>query len=251
MKIKFLGTKANIEESSKKHKYNSSLLIEYKNFKLLIDYGLLHKNKLDEIKAKTGNFRINSSSRKSQIKPNAIIITHAHPDHYIWTEENVNTNIPVYIAEETLKYGKFKPKNYKIIKPGKKFKIKNFTILPFRVLHSIRCPAIGFKISVNKKSIIYTGDLVDIVSKNKILKNVDYYIGDGSCIRANLVRKKGDKIFGHARISTQINWCKKCGIKNIIFTHLGKETIRKEKEFKKQNPKIVFAYDGMVKKIWV
>ncbi len=231
IKLLFLGTKANIEESSKKHKYNSSFLIEYKKFKILIDYGLLHKNNLNKI------------------KPNVIMITHVHPDHYTWTERNIKTNIPIYLTKETLKYGKFKPKNYKIIKPGKKFKIKDFTILPFKVLHSIICPAIGFKIIVNKKSIIYTGDLVDIINKNKILKNVDYYIGDGSCIKANLVRKKGNKIFGHARISTQINWCKEYEIKNIIFTHLGKETIKKEKDFKKKHPKIIFAYDGMIKKI--
>ena len=229
--LKFFGTKGEIEEYSKKHKYHTSLLIEYKKFKLLIDHGLLHKYNL------------------KKIKPHAIIITHAHPDHYIWTKKDIETDIPIYLTKETLKYGKFKPKNHKIIKPGQKFKIKNFTILPYRVLHSIRCPAIGFKITVDRKNIIYTGDLVDIVGKNKILKKIDYYIGDGSCIRANLVRKKGNKIFGHARISTQINWCKKYRIKNMIFTHLGKETIRKEKDFKKKNPDIILAYDGMIKKI--
>lgn len=233
IKLIFLGTKGEIEEYSKKHKYHSSLLIEYKKTKIIIDYGLLRKDKND----------------LKKIKPDAIIITHAHPDHYIWTKKNLDTDIPVYAIKETINYGKFKPKNYKIISPGKKFRIKSFTIAPFRVLHSIRCPAIGCKITAGKKKIICTGDLVDIINKNKILKDADYYIGDGSCIRANLVRKKNGKIFGHARISTQINWCKKYEIKNIIFTHLGKETIRKEKKFKKDHSEIIFAYDGMIKKI--
>jgi len=71
-----------------------------------------------------------------------------------------------------------------------------------------------------------------IFYKNKILEEVNYYIRDGSCIMANLVRKK-NKLVRYARITTQINWCKKFGIKNIIFTPLGKETIKKEKVFKK------------------
>jgi len=231
MKLKFLGTKGEIEEYSQKHKYHSSLLIEYKNFKLLIDYGELHRYSLEKI------------------KPDALLITHAHPDHYIWTIKDVKTKIPVYSTKETLNYGKFKPENYKTIKPGKKFKIDKFKILPYKVLHSIKCPTIGFKISVDKKTLIYNPDLVDIINKNKILKKVDYYIGDGSSIKANLVRKKNNKIFGHARIITQMNWCKKYNVKNIIFTHLGKETIKKEKQFKKQHPEIIFAYDGM--KIYV
>ena len=230
MRLKFLGTRGEIEEFSKKHRYHSSLLITDKKTKILVDYGIIHKNDL------------------KKINPDAIIITHAHPDHYIWTKEQQKTKIPVYLTKKTFGYGKFKPENYKIITPGKKFKIKNFQISPYKVLHSIRCPAIGLRISFKGKTMIYNPDLVDIVNKNKILKKVDYYIGDGSCIRANLVRKtkiKPFKIFGHARIITQINWCKKYNIKKIIFTHFGKETIREEKKFKKKHPEIIMAYDGL------
>lgn len=232
--IKFLGTKGEIEESSEKHKYHSSLLVEKSGTKILIDYGVLHKKDI------------------KKINPDALLITHAHPDHYILTKKENDLNVPVYLTEETLEYGKTKPEKYKIIKPGKEFKIKNFRIIPYRVSHSIRCPTIGFKIYLgNRKTLVYNPDLVDIKKKEKILKNVDYYIGDGSCIQANLVRKhkKTKEVFGHIRITTQINWCKKYGIKNIIFTHLGKETIRKEKEFKKDHPKVILAYDGMTKEL--
>ena len=230
IKLNFPGTKGFIEEHTKKHKYHSSMILEHKNFKLMIDCG---------IKSKT----------LKKLAPKAIIITHAHPDHYIWTEKNLDTKIPVYASKKTFKYGKFRPKNCMEINPGKKFKAGPFTILPYKVIHSLICPAIGFKINVDKKIIIYNPDLVGIINKNKILKNVDYYIGDGSCIMANLVRKKEKKIFGHARVSTQINWCRKFGIKNIIFTHLGKETLKKEKKFKKKHDEIIFAYDGMKIKI--
>ena len=233
IKLTFLGTKGEIEEKTKRHLYNSSLLIQFKTFKLLVEYGEIHKYSLEKI------------------KPDAIIISHAHPDHYVWTIKDISTKVPVYVTKKTLDYGKFKPKNYKIIKAGRKFKLGPFLILPYNVIHSIKCPSVGFKIFANKKKIVYAGDAVDIINKNKILMNADYYIGDGSCIKANLVRRKGNKIFGHAKILTQINWCKKAGIEDshIIFTHLGRETISKEKEFKQQHPEIILAYDGMKVKL--
>jgi ribonuclease BN (tRNA processing enzyme) len=231
IRLTFLGTKGEIEEYSEKHRYHSSLLIEYRKFKILIDHG------------------IRSGKTINQIKPNAVLVTHAHPDHYVWTKKDEKTRIPVYATRETISYGKFKPENYKIINPGKRFGLGHFSIIPGRVMHSLKCPGICFRISAGNKNIIFTGDLVDIINKNKILKNADYYIGDGSSIKANLVRKKGKKFFGHARITTQINWCRKFSIKNMIFTHLGKETIRKEKEFRKSHPDVTFAYDGMKRKI--
>lgn len=182
MNIIFLGTKGEIEESSKKHKYHSSTLITYKNFKLLVDYGEIQKYSLEKI------------------KPDAILITHAHPDHYVWTLKENKTKIPVYLTKETLDYGKFKPKNYIIIKSNKKFRINGLSILPYKVLHSIKCPAVGFKIFAGKKKIIYTGDLVDMEKRNKILKDADYYIGDGSSVRANLVRRKDNQKIGRAHV---------------------------------------------------
>ena len=227
IELKFLGTKGEIEESSKIHQYHSSMLIIQDNFRLLIDYGELHKYEL------------------SKIKPDAILITHAHPDHYIWTKKDYITNIPIYMTKKTFDYGKFKPNNPKIIKEEKLFHIGPFKILGYNVIHSIRCPAVGFKIFVDKKKLVYNPDLIDIINKERILNKVDYYIGDGSCIMANLVRKKGEKLFGHTRITTQINWCKEKGIKNILFTHLGKETLRKEKQFLREHPEIRLAYDEM------
>ena len=226
-KLVFLGTKGEIEEFTEKHKYHSSLLIISNEVRLLIDYGMLRKYSLDEI------------------KPDTIIITHAHPDHYAWLNEDIITDIPVYLTEETLDYGKFLPKNAKIVKPGEEFEVKSFKCVPYRVIHSLRCPTVGYKIELPQQTLIYNPDLVDIVDKENVLEGADYYIGDGSSIRANLVRRKGDKIFGHTRIITQINWCQRHSISNIIFTHLGKETIEQEKEFREEHPEAVLAYDGM------
>ncbi len=226
-KLVFLGTKGEIEESSPKHRYHSSLLVISDEARLLIDYGKLHKYSLEEI------------------KPSAILITHAHPDHYLWLDEEVKTGIPVYLTEETLGYGMYLPENNRVVVPGREFEVGPFKCRPYRVMHSIRCPAVGYKIAVSERTIVYNPDLVDIVEKENILKGVDYYIGDGSSLRANLVRRKDDQFFGHTRITTQINWCRKYGVRHIIFTHLGKETIENEADFRKEHGEAILAYDGM------
>jgi len=227
IKLVFLGTKGEIEEYTEKHKFNASLLIITGENRLLIDYGKLRKYSLEEL------------------KPDTILITHAHPDPYVWLNEDIKTDIPVYLTKETLDYGKYRPANPHIFNPGEEIKTGPITWLAYRVIHSIRCPAVGFKIKFEGKTIVYNPDLVDIVEKDEIMNGVGYYIGDGSAIRANLVRRRDGQIFGHTRISTQINWCKSRGINHIIFTHLGKETIEKEVEFQKEHPDIILAYDGM------
>ena len=227
----FLGTRGEIEESTEKHRFHSSLLLTSGETRILIDYGELHRYSLEEI------------------NPNVVIITHAHPDHYVWLNQEVKTPTPVYLTQETLEYGKFVPENHRVIKPNETFEIPPFKCMPYRVLHSIRCPAIGYKIFTPDKVMVYNSDLVDIVDRDNVLRGVDYYIGDGSALRSNLVRRRGDQIFGHTRITTQINWCKKYGISNIIFTHLGKETIRLEDDFRTEFHDIILAYDGMETKI--
>jgi len=227
IKLVFLGTKGEIEESTEKHKYHSSLLIISNGAKLLIDYGELHKYSLDEI------------------KPDAILITHAHPDHYAWLNEDIKTDTPVYLTRETLDYGKFSPSNARVIQPDEEFEIGPFKCLAYRVIHSIRCPAVGYKIAISGIALIYNSDLIDIEDKERILEGINYYIGDGSALRANLVRRRGDQFFGHTRILTQIHWCQKHNISHIIFTHLGKETIEQEEEFRAEHPEAILAYDGM------
>jgi phosphoribosyl 1,2-cyclic phosphodiesterase len=104
---------------------------------------------------------------------------------------------------------------------------------------------VGWRIRFGSKILVYNSDLVDIIEKDKVLTGVDVYIGDGSAVKTNLVRRRGDVLFGHTRITTQLHWCEKYGIERTIFTHLGKETLREEKEFKAAHPGITLAYDGL------
>ncbi len=100
---------------------------------------------------------------------------------------------------------------------------------------------------------IYAPDLVDI-EKDKIdtLNGLDYFVADGSSLYTNMVRKRNGKLFGHTRVKTEINWCKKYGIYNLIITHCGRQIVTMDEE--KLNNKIdeyagkqvdvKIAYDG-------
>lgn len=227
MRLTFLGTKGEIDEETALHRFHSSLLLEYGGVKLLIDYGLLRRYSLQEL------------------APQAILITHAHPDHYAWLKEDVPCDIPLYLTQATLDYGRFKPHNARVVAPLQAFKVGEIECLAYSVMHSIRCPAVGWKISAGGKTLVYNSDLVDIIEKDTLLAGVDAYIGDGSAVQANLVRRQRDVLFGHTRIMTQARWCEKHGISRIIFTHLGKETLREEAAFKAGHPEIILAYDGL------
>jgi len=226
-KFIFLRTKGEIEEETPVHRYHSSMVLETGETKLLIDYGLLRYLVLQEI------------------SPDAVLITHAHPDHYSWLKQDIHSDIPVYCTRETLDYGKFKPDNAIVTTPLSRFKVGNVGCMAYRVVHSIRCPAVGWKLEFEGKTLVYNSDLVDIEQKDSVLEDVDYYVGDGSAVRANLVRRRGDVLFGHTRIITQVHWCQKFRINHVIFTHLGKETLREEANFKADHPEVIFAYDGL------
>ncbi len=226
-RLTFLGTKGEIEEFTERHMYHSSLLVESGTFKIVVDYGKLRKYGLDEL------------------CPDAVLITHAHPDHYAWLYEDLAAEMPVYLTQESLECGKFRPGRAITIEPGVEFRLGPLQVLPYRVLHSTRCPAVGYKIGTEGKSFVYNPDLVDILDKDSILPGTDLYIGDGSSIKANLVRRHAGTVIGHARIATQLNWCRRSGVSRVIFTHLGKETISLEARFVEDHPEVVLAYDGL------
>jgi len=210
MRLIFPGTKGEIEEESPEHRFHSNLLIYHKNTSLIIDLGEKYSPEL----------------YISLNKFDAMLITHAHPDHYIWTKRSEDAvNIPVYLTEETLNYTGSKPVNFKIIKAEKEFNINDINICAYNVIHSLRCPAVCYRIKGNR-TLIYAPDILDIESpKELVFKGVDVLIADGSSVNVNMVRRRDDKLFGHAMIKTIVNWCKKYNIKRLLITHCGKQIV--------------------------
>jgi ribonuclease BN (tRNA processing enzyme) len=239
MKLFFAGTCGEIEEQTIRHKYHSSLIVKENGSSFLIDLGTKHSETLyDKINEFDG-----------------ILVTHAHPDHYLWTiVPDGSISIPVYLTGITLSYGKNKPANYRLINPGKTFEIGHFKITAFDVIHSIRCPAVCFKIKGSQKQLVYAPDIVDTGQPKEIVFNdTDILVADGSSFDINLVRKRDGKLFGHATIKTIINWCRKYGIKKLIITHCGKQIVGGNEEeisgkildFANGEISVDIAFDGM------
>ncbi len=215
MRLIFPGTKGEIEEENPEHRFHSNLIIDYKNTRLLIDLGEKYSSSLEG--------RLNDFY--------ALLITHAHPDHYIWTKKAENSiKIPVYLTLETLNYSSNRPENFKVIKVGEEFNINELYICAYDVIHSIRCPAICYRIR-GDKNVIYAPDILDTVkSKEEVFKGADILIADGSSINVNMVRRKGDMLFGHAMIKTIFGWCKKYNIQKLFITHCGRQIVTGTKE---------------------
>lgn len=238
MKLKFLGTRGYIKPKSKNHNLYASLLIIHDNKKIMIDCGKCYLNKLNKI------------------KPDYILLTHAHIDHANGLEKGYPCKI--YASKKTFENIKDFPldtKQKKIITINKKFKISNIIFEAFELEHSILYPAIGYRITYKRKSFFYSPDVLWIKNREKAFKNIEFYIGDGACITRVMIRKdkKTNKLYGHANISSQLTWCKKENVKKMIITHTGSDIVKNEKKAKKTIDEIaqkkdvlaIIAYDNM------
>lgn len=237
MKIIFLGTRGYIEPRTKKHFRHTSTLICYKGIRVMIDCGLDWLGHIDKI------------------NPDAIILTHAHPDH-AWGLKD-GAPCPVYATRESWRVKELRkfPIKKKIIIPiQKKIDIGGIIFEAFSQKHSLLCPGVGYRITAGKVTIYYSGDLISINKRHAALKDVKLYIGDGSTIVHPMVRRKGDKIFGHATIRAQLGWCQKEQVSRTIFTHCGSQIVTDKtgnaktkimQLAKERNVQVELAYDGM------
>ena len=238
MILKFLGTKGYIDISSKRHKMHTSLLILHKNKKFMIDCGEGWERKL------------------KKINPDYIIITHAHPDHAFGLKNGTKAKVlATKKSFDILKKFPLKDSQKKVLDIEKKIRISTLTIEPFSLIHSIKAPAIGIKVTYLKKSFFYAPDVLWIENREKAFKDILFYIGDGATINKSLVRKdkKTNKLFGHANISQQLTWCRKENVKKMIVTHLGSQIVKDEKKAKQtilklaneKEVEVLIAYDSL------
>jgi len=63
LRLRFLGTRGEIEVRTHRHRRHSSLLVGYRRSEVMIDCGLDWRDGL------------------AGVRPDAIVLTHAHPDH--------------------------------------------------------------------------------------------------------------------------------------------------------------------------
>ncbi len=212
MKLHFYGTRGYVEESSRAHFGHSAFVLEAKGFRLLCDFGENRKGMLEKI------------------RPDAIFVSHAHPDHGwgLWE----GTDLPVHASAITHELLRELPLLDRIVlAPGKAVSIGPFRLTPFPVIHSIRCPCVAARITLDGFTVVYSGDIVAFEDPEAALSEADLYIGDGSTLTGSLVRRHSSGVlFGHTTVRAQLGWLARHGIVRAIFSHFGKGPIEMGEE---------------------
>jgi phosphoribosyl 1,2-cyclic phosphodiesterase len=208
VELTFLGTRGEIKVHSRRHRRHSALLIEHGNARIMIDCGA------------------DWLGRLPAIAPTAIVLTHAHLDHAGGLAEG--SPCPVYATVETHRLlDRFPIRDRRIISPNKPAAIGGIRFKAYRVEHSIRAPAVGYRVSdSNTGSFFYLPDVARLPNPTAALRGVGVYIGDGATLRRSMVRIKDGVLIGHAPITIQLGWCAKAHVHKAIFTHCGSPIVR-------------------------
>jgi phosphoribosyl 1,2-cyclic phosphodiesterase len=202
MKLTFLGTRGYIKPATRRHRRHSALLVEYYGRRLMVDCGEDWRGRL------------------SRIAPHAIVVTHAHPDHAFALKGGAPC--PVYATEaawQTL--SDFPIDDRRCMPPREPQRIEGIRVEAFPVVHSLRAPAVGYRIGAGRAEIFYVPDVIDVKDRKAALDGVRVYIGDGASMTRPMVRRHGDKLFGHTTVRAQLGWCAEAGVPRAIFTHCG------------------------------
>ncbi len=215
MKLIFWGTRGNIEHRTRQHFKHSVLAVVCHGRRVVIDCGT---DWLEEV---------------SQWDIDAIVLTHAHPDHCAGLAHGAPC--PVFATRQTWQQMKRFPINQRcIVHLRRPTQVANMRFEAFAVEHSLLAPAVGYRITAGKITIFYCPDLVSIRDRHEALRGIIVYVGDGATITRPLVRRRGKRLFGHAPITTQLAWCRSERVPRAIITHCGTQIVTRDSRLLKE-----------------
>jgi phosphoribosyl 1,2-cyclic phosphodiesterase len=161
----------------------------------------------------------------ARLRPAAIVLTHAHPDHAAGLRDGAPC--PVYAPAETWSaIERYPIAERGIVEPRRRLRVLGIEFEAFPVEHSLRAPAVGYRVRAGRTAIFYAPDLVSIVDEREALSGLEVYVGDGAAVRRAIVRRRDGRAIGHASIRTQLEWCAAAGIRRAVFTHCGSEIVK-------------------------
>jgi phosphoribosyl 1,2-cyclic phosphodiesterase len=235
MKLIFLGTRGNIEARSRRHRMHASLLVAYHGRQVMIDCGA---DWLDRV---------------PRMHPDAIMVTHAHPDHVDGLKRGAPG--PVYASGESWQeMNTYGIRDRHVLCPRTAVEICGITFEAFPVEHSLRAPAVGYRIRAGGTCVFYVPDVVSIPDRSAALWSVELYVGDGATVTRPLVQRRGRALIGHALVAAQLFWCQEEGVPRAVFTHCGSQVVcgdgrrraaRVRALGQKRGVKANVAHDGM------
>ncbi len=207
MKLKFLGTRGEIDIRTRLHRMHSAIQVSYKGRSVLVDCGA------------------DWLGRMHRVRADAIVLTHAHPDHAFGLKHGAPCR--VFATGETWRIlDRFPILDRTAIAPREPFQIFGIKLEAFAVEHSLRAPAVGYRIAAGRSSVFYVSDLVAIHDAREALGNIVLYIGDGASLRRPIIRKRDGYRTGHSAIQTQLEWCRQYEVHRAVFTHCGSQIVR-------------------------
>lgn len=235
MKLTFLGTRGYIDARNRRHRRHSSLLITYYGRRVMIDCGA------------------DWAGRVEELSPDAVFVTHAHPDHAWGLKEGAGCT--VYATEEAWDGMSGYPiQRRRTVLHRRPVRIGGLRVEPFSVIHSLRAPAVGYRVSAGRAPIFYVPDVIDVHERGDALTGLRLFIGDGATLTRPLVRRRGKKLFGHTSVRAQLGWCAEAGVPRAIFTHCGSEVVKGDERVlgaklramgKERGVEAGFAHDGL------
>lgn len=148
--------------------------------------------------------------RLVRLRPGAIVLTHAHPDHAAGLRDGAPC--PVYATEETWSaIGRYPIAKREVVEPRQPMLVLGIEFEAFPVEHSLRAPTVGYRVTAGRAVIFYAPDLVTVVDEKEALSGLNFYVGDGAAVTRSIVRRRNGRAIGHASIRAQLDWCARAG----------------------------------------
>jgi phosphoribosyl 1,2-cyclic phosphodiesterase len=239
VKLVFLGTRGYIEPKSRRHRLHTSLLVRHGGSRVMIDCGETWRE------------------RVADVAPDAIVLTHAHPDHAfgldggspcpVWATRETWERIDAFPIGKSLRH---------VVSPRAPRSIGGIRFEAFPVIHSVRAPAVGYRIHAGRVGFFYVPDVVWIPDRAAAFRRIRAYVGDGATLTRNMVRRHRDtgELFGHATVRQQIGWCAEEGVPRMIVTHCGSDIVAGDERkagarvramARERGVEVQIAHDGM------